>query len=83
MSKKPKLISENSKWYNWNLNSVSNTNKMKPIIGQKLSQGSGGDYLSNEIFYRVAKLRKDIKPSLPTGHFHISKIAHFTEPIDR
>jgi len=35
---------------------------------------SGGDYLSNEIFYHVAKLRKDKKPNLPTGHFHIEKL---------
>jgi pyrrolidone-carboxylate peptidase len=32
---------------------------------------SGGNYLSNEIYYRVAKLRAAIKPSLPTGHLHI------------
>lgn len=41
---------------------------------EKVYSGPGGNYLSNEIFYRVAKIRKDLKPSLMTGHFHISKI---------
>lgn len=40
----------------------------------KIYSGPGGNYLSNEIFYRVAKLRSEIKPNLKTGHFHISKI---------
>lgn len=39
--------------------------------------GSGGDYLSNEIFYRVARLREEYNTQqqqqrkLPTGHIHI------------
>ena len=40
--------------------------------------GSGGNYLSNEIFYRVALAREDTRPTLPpgreivpTGHFHV------------
>lgn len=37
----------------------------------KSLKGSGGDYLSNEIFYRVAKLRSEQKPVLSTGHLHI------------
>jgi len=40
----------------------------------KIYSGPGGNYLSNEIFYRVAKLRSEMKPNLKTGHFHISKI---------
>lgn len=36
--------------------------------------GPGGDYLSNEIFYRVARLREQIRPTLPTGHFHIAQL---------
>ena len=40
----------------------------------KVYNGPGGNYLSNEIFYRVAKIRNDLKSSLMTGHFHISKI---------
>lgn len=64
----PKVI------YNWEFDNIPNPTHIKPIPTQKLTNGSGGDYLSNEIFYRVAKLRKDIKPILSTGHFHISKI---------
>nr|WP_315239268.1 hypothetical protein [uncultured Flavobacterium sp.] len=60
--------------YNWEFDNIPNPTHIKPIQTQKLSSGSGGDYLSNEIFYRVAKLRKDNNPMLPTGHFHISKI---------
>ncbi|MEL6864201.1 MAG: S8 family serine peptidase [Bacteroidota bacterium] len=37
-------------------------------------EGSGGDYLSNEIFYRVARLRTEYAASLPTGHLHLPKI---------
>lgn len=60
--------------YNWEFDNIPNPTHIKPIQTQKLSSGSGGDYLSNEIFYRVAKLRKDSNPMLPTGHFHINKI---------
>ncbi|GGX16018.1 type VI secretion system tube protein TssD [Aquimarina muelleri] len=60
--------------YNWEFDRVPNPKKIKPDKEQKLSQGSGGNYLSNEIFYRVARLRKEKKPILPTGHFHISKL---------
>ncbi|MEP6849668.1 MAG: IPT/TIG domain-containing protein [Acidobacteriota bacterium] len=34
-------------------------------------EGSGGNYLSNEIFYRVALKRKAVRPGLPSGHFHV------------
>ena len=43
-------------------------------LSDVISDAPGGSYLSNEIFYRVAKMRKEIKPELPTGHFHINKI---------
>lgn len=33
--------------------------------------GSGGDYLSNEIFYRVSKMRNELKPNLASGHLHV------------
>lgn len=41
---------------------------------EKVYSGPGGNYLSNEIFYRVAKMRNEIKPILKTGHFHVSMI---------
>ncbi|MCG8713900.1 hypothetical protein, partial [Tenacibaculum finnmarkense] len=59
--------------YNWHYDG-KNGQVTPPKLGQKISYGPGGAYLSNEIFYRVAKLRKDSKPKLKTGHFHISKI---------
>ena len=34
--------------------------------------GSGGSYISNEIFYRVARLRSEARPTLPTGHLHVN-----------
>lgn len=47
----------------------------------KIFNGPGGNYLSNEIFYRVSKLREEwIKSKLPnivakaTGHFHIAML---------
>jgi hypothetical protein len=50
----------------------------------KVFSGPGGNYLSNEIFYRVAKLREEWitantisgqnPPDKPTGHFHIAKL---------
>jgi len=45
--------------------------------------GPGSNYLSNEIFYRVSKLREDYDKNLPTGHFHISQIQKGTEDLKR
>lgn len=53
---------------------VSHSGITPPVVGERMNYGPGGSYLSNEIFYRVAKLREAINSSLPTGHFHISKI---------
>ncbi|WP_454989799.1 PAAR-like protein [Capnocytophaga sputigena] len=58
----------------WEYNGKSNTEHQKPKVNEKLTSGSGGDFLSNEIFYRVAKLRKELNSSLPTGHFHIAQL---------
>jgi hypothetical protein len=46
----------------------------------KAKIGSGGDYLSNEIFYRVALARErwqkanPTQSKFPTGHFHVAYI---------
>ncbi|ELY2018687.1 hypothetical protein SL053_002618, partial [Flavobacterium psychrophilum] len=48
--------------------------KFEDIQTLKSYEGSGGDYLSNEIFYRVAKMRTEQRPTLATGHLHIPKI---------
>jgi hypothetical protein len=55
-------------------NLLESNGKKKRII-----EGSGSDYLSNEIFYRVALARERwqrVNPGqkFPTGHFHIAKI---------
>ncbi|MDJ0835794.1 MAG: S8 family serine peptidase [Acidobacteriota bacterium] len=34
-------------------------------------KGSGGAFVSNEIFYRVSRLRARHNPNLPTGHLHL------------
>ncbi|ELY2018140.1 hypothetical protein SL053_002053 [Flavobacterium psychrophilum] len=60
--------------FNWKFDDIQNPKNLVPKKEQKLNEGSGGDYLSNEIFYRVGKMRSEIKPTLPTGHFHIEKI---------
>lgn len=39
-------------------------------------KGSGGHYLSNEIFYRVSRLRTLYNPTMKTGHYHLPKIQH-------
>ncbi len=67
--------SESSDSYSYGLPKSANS---------KIFSGPGGNYLSNEIFYRVANLRelwreahKDangIKPEKFTGHFHIPKL---------
>jgi transcriptional regulator with XRE-family HTH domain len=42
---------------------------VKPKSGSTSERGSGGNYLSNEIFYRVALARG--ARTLPTGHLHV------------
>lgn len=43
----------------------------QPKAGKVLLTGSGGNYLSNEIFYRTALLRKLKRPQLASGHLHL------------
>lgn len=63
-------------------NLFDGSNKKKRII-----EGSGSDYLSNEIFYRVALARERWQranpsmPKFPTGHFHIAKIQESTKNL--
>ncbi len=67
---------------NWKYNDVLHAANTKPKKEQKLSAGSGGDYLSNEIFYRVGKLRNEMKPKLATGHFHIEKLQESNQDLN-
>lgn len=49
----------------------------------QIDEAPGGNFLSNEIFYRVAKLRNENNPSLPTGHFHVPKLQIRTEEFSQ
>lgn len=40
------------------------------LSGGEAVEGSGGGYLSNEIFYRTALLRSDSGSTVPYGHLH-------------
>lgn len=46
-----------------------------PSLNGVVEGGSGGSYLSNEIFYRTAKVRKEKQSGLSTGHFHIRQLS--------
>jgi transcriptional regulator with XRE-family HTH domain/pyrrolidone-carboxylate peptidase len=48
--------------------------------GEKAVVGSGGDYLSNEIFYRTARVRLSDRPALPSGHLHVPKLGTGNQP---
>ena len=43
------------------------------IIG-RAKEGSGGSFLSNEIFYRVAHRRETLSSSTLTGHLHVPAV---------
>lgn len=75
-----KTLAEVNK-YRSDIDSSPNDSNRNSYPIEKTFYGPGGNYLSNEIFYRVAKLREDwIKSKLPTvvnkatGHFHIAKL---------
>jgi pyrrolidone-carboxylate peptidase len=42
-----------------------------PVPAGIMISGSGGNYLSNEIFYRVASKREELHLALASGHFHV------------
>jgi hypothetical protein len=77
----PVIINNEFKDKNGIIHNLNASGNDVPVTGEQMIEGPGGDYLSNEIFYRVAKLRKEwIKSKLPnvvtkpTGHFHIAKL---------
>ena len=49
------------------------SNLASPEVGEIAINGSGGDYLSNEIFFRVAVLRNHLNLNnvLKSGHLHV------------
>jgi hypothetical protein len=50
-----------------------------PTKGAKSVAGSGGPFLSNEIAYRVARLRDRLKETVPTGHVHVPDVNNFSQ----
>ena len=68
--------------FNWKYDNKEHLPNTFPKENEKLDEGSGGDYLSNEIFYRVAKIRKENRPKLKTGHFHVEMLQKSGEELD-
>lgn len=48
--------------------------------GETSEAGSGSNFLSNEVFYRTARLRSKDRPALPSGHLHIPVLGNGNEP---
>ncbi len=46
-----------------------------PTTGSTAVAGSGGSFLSNEIFYRTALLRTQTGTTIPVGHLHTPRLA--------
>ncbi len=74
-----------------NTSDLGRNKKQAPTQLQKgtlIQQGTGGNYLSNEIFYRVALSRErwlKTQPTgtkYPTGHFHVAKLQSGTQDFD-
>jgi pyrrolidone-carboxylate peptidase len=42
----------------------------QPSPGATAVEGSGGGFLSNEVFYRTLLLRREVGSSIPVGHLH-------------
>jgi Subtilase family len=62
----------------------TNTNRatQAPPAGEAV-RGSGGSYLSNEIFYRIAHRRETLQSKTLTGHFHVPSTKASGLPIDK
>jgi pyrrolidone-carboxylate peptidase len=45
-----------------------------PSAGSTAISGSGGNFLSNEIFYRTRLLRDASGSSVPMGHLHVPSL---------
>jgi pyrrolidone-carboxylate peptidase len=56
------------------VNDVQTWKKLPFVIMGTAIRGSGDNFLSNEIFYRTALLRSNIRPALPSGHVHVPVI---------
>lgn len=54
------------------------------VVANKIiaQSGSGGTYLSNEIYYRVSFLRNEFNPTMKTGHIHVGFLRQDTSSGD-
>jgi len=50
---------------------VDQTTDVNPPTGVISERGSGGSFLSNEIFYRVSMLQLNQGTNIPMGHLHV------------
>jgi pyrrolidone-carboxylate peptidase len=54
-----------------------------PTPGQLAFEGSGGGFLSNEIFYRTSRLRVDLNVSVPVIHLHVPGVTDTDPEVQR
>jgi hypothetical protein len=46
-------------------------------------EGSGSNFLSNEVFYRASRLRRGTNPSVPVIHLHVPQVTGVDPPAER
>lgn len=51
---------------------IIDSNSKSQISITDIQDGSGGSYLSNEIFYRIARVRENNNSTVKTGHYHLA-----------
>jgi pyrrolidone-carboxylate peptidase len=54
-----------------------------PTSGSTSVEGSGGSFLSNEIFYRVGRLQLEQGTSIPFGHLHVPFLSANATNVER
>lgn len=53
-----------------------------PAASDDLKQGSNGNFLFNETFYRIAHIREKLNSNVPTGHIQIPTVQQTGKDID-
>jgi pyrrolidone-carboxylate peptidase len=62
------------------VDNISTFSPIAPAAGVEVEQGSGGNYLSNELFYRVCWRRTQRSSTINTGHLHVPKLQQNSPP---
>ena len=52
---------------------------LSTLEGKQARSGSGGNFLSNEIGYRVLNLQSKLGTAVPAGHIHVPRISGYNE----